>query len=104
MQRQAYTMQLNPGSVAEYKKRHDEIWPELASALRAAGVTDFSIFLDEEALTLFVCRKISDPEAFAKLPQLPVVRKWWDFMAPLMAVNPDNSPQEHPLREVFRLD
>jgi L-rhamnose mutarotase len=104
MPRQAFTMQLKPGFVDEYKKRHDEIWPELAAALRAAGISDFSIFLDEETLTLFAFRKIGNPEASSKLPQSPIVRKWWDFMAPLMAVNPDNSPREHPLREVFRLD
>ena len=104
MQRQAYTMKLKPGTGAEYKKRHDEIWPDLAAALRTAGVSDFSIFLDEETLTLFAVRKIGDERAFAGLPQLPIVRQWWDWMAPLMEVNPDNSPKEWPLREVFHHD
>ena len=54
MIRQAYTMKLKPGFAAEYKKRHDEIWPELQKELRAAGVSDFSIFLDEKNLTLFI--------------------------------------------------
>ena len=75
MIRQAYTMQLKPGMVAEYKKRHDEIWPELARTIRAAGVSDFSIFLDEKTLTLFVVRKISDENKFAELPKQPIVRK-----------------------------
>lgn len=104
MQRQAYTMKLKPGHVAEYKRRHDEIWPELSSALRLAGVSDFSIFLDEQALTLFAVRKIGDEQAFAELPKLPIVRKWWEWMAPLMEVNSDNSPKECPLREVFHHD
>ena len=98
---QAYTMKLKPGSAAEYKKRHDEIWPELTAALRDAGVSDFSIFLDEQTLTLFAVRNIGDAKAFAGLPKLPIVRKWWDSMAPLMEVNADNSPKEWPLREVF---
>jgi L-rhamnose mutarotase len=102
--RQAYTMKLKPGCAAEYKKRHDELWPELATALRGAGVSDFSIFLDEPTLTLFAVRKLGDAAKFAQLPQLPIVRKWWDFMSPLMEVNADNSPVEHPLREVFHLD
>ncbi|HXS67736.1 MAG TPA: L-rhamnose mutarotase [Candidatus Polarisedimenticolia bacterium] len=104
MMRQAYTMRLRPGMAAEYKKRHDEIWPELAREIRAAGVSDFSIFLDEKTMTLFVFRKISDPEKFAKLPQQPIVRKWWTYMAPLMDVNADDSPVEMPLKEVFRLE
>ena len=104
MTRQAYTMKLKPGFEAEYKKRHDEIWPELSKALHDAGVSDFSIFLDEQTLTLFAIRKIGDAEKFKALPQLPIVRKWWDYMSPIMEVNPDNSPSEWPLKELFHLD
>ena len=49
----AFRMFLNPGCVAEYKKRHDEIWPELSSLLTQAGVRDYSIYLDEEHHVLF---------------------------------------------------
>lgn len=104
MKRRAFIMKLKPGCVAEYQKRHDEIWPELSAALRAAGVTDYSIFLDEQTLTLFAVRKVADEAALAGLPALPIVRQWWDWMAPLMETNPDNSPKEWPLREVFHHD
>ena len=97
-------MQLKPGAVAEYKKRHNEIWPELAAALNAAGVSDYSIFLDEETLTLFAVQKLSEGNTAAALPNSPVVRKWWDYMAPLMETHADNSPVAKPLREVFHLD
>ena len=43
----AFTMNLKPGFKSEYKKRHDEIWPELVSLLRETGIRDYSIFLDE---------------------------------------------------------
>ncbi|MEI6195501.1 MAG: L-rhamnose mutarotase [Verrucomicrobiota bacterium] len=104
MQRLAFKMQLKPGVVTEYKKRHDEIWPELARALKVAGVSDYSIFLDEETLTLFAVQKLSDGNTASALPGLPIVRKWWDAMAPLMEVHADNSPVALPLREVFHLD
>jgi L-rhamnose mutarotase len=68
MQRHAFKMKLKPGVVAEYKKRHDEIWPELAAELKAAGVSDYSIFLDEETLTLFAVQKLSDKNTAAALP------------------------------------
>ena len=97
-------MTLKPGVVAEYKKRHDEIWPELAAALKAAGVSDYSIFLDEETLTLFAVQKLSANNSAAQLSDLPVVRQWWDFMAPLMETQPDHSPVTRPLKEVFHLD
>jgi L-rhamnose mutarotase len=104
MQRHAFKMQLKPGVVAEYKKRHDEIWPELSREIRAAGISDYSIFLDEETLTLFAVQKLADGNTAAALPNTPVVRKWWNAMAPLMEVNPDNSPVAKPLKEVFHLD
>jgi len=103
MIRNSFKMQLKLGNVAEYKRRHDEIWPELSRALSAAGVSDYSIFLDEETLTLFAVQKLTDNNTAAELPKLPIVRKWWDAMAPLMEVNPDNSPVVKPLTEVFHL-
>jgi len=48
----AFRMFLNPGCVAEYKKRHDEIWPELVTLLQATGISDYSIYLDEQHLVL----------------------------------------------------
>jgi L-rhamnose mutarotase len=104
MQRHAFKLRLKPGVVAEYQRRHDEIWPEMAAALKAAGISDYSIFLDEATLTLFAVQKLGDGNTAAELPRSPIVRKWWDSMAPLMEVNPDGSPVVHPLREVFHLD
>ena len=104
MQRHAFKMKLKPGVVAEYKKRHDEIWPELVAALKAAGVSDYSIFLDEGTLTLFAVQKLGDKNSSAALPHSPIVLKWWDYMAPLMETHPDHSPVAKPLKEVFHLD
>ena len=104
MQRYAFKMKLKPGMATEYRKRHDEIWPELAAELKAAGISDYSIFLDEETLTLLAVQNLSDGNTAADLPNSPIVRKWWDFMSPLMEVNPDGSPVARPLNEVFHLD
>jgi L-rhamnose mutarotase len=103
MMRNAFKMKLRPGNVAEYQRRHDEIWPELAKELKAAGISDYSIFLDEETLTLFAVQKLTDDHTTAALPKLPIVRKWWDSMAPLMEVHPDNEPVAVGLKEVFHL-
>ncbi len=104
MKRNAFRMKLKPGAAAEYRRRHDEIWPELAEELHAAGISDYSIFLDEETLTLFAVQKLADNHTADTLPQSPVVRKWWDFMAPLMEVEPDRAPVCSSLQEVFHLD
>lgn len=104
MQRNAFKMKLKPGAIDEYKRRHDEIWPELQRELRAAGVSDYSIFFDDETLTLFATQKLTDENSVAILPQSRVLQKWWRHMAPLMEVNADNSPVSTPLKEVFHLD
>lgn len=101
MERIAFKMKLKPGFEEEYKRRHDEIWPELSTALTDAGVCDYSIFLDEETLTLFAVQKLKPGNSAAELPNLPIVRKWWDYMAGIMEVNPDHSPVQVPLRDVF---
>ncbi|TIQ98756.1 MAG: L-rhamnose mutarotase, partial [Mesorhizobium sp.] len=44
----AFRMKLNPGMKAEYKRRHDDIWPSLVALLKQAGVSDYSIHLDDE--------------------------------------------------------
>lgn len=104
MYRNAFTMKLKPGFESEYKKRHDEIWPELAEELTKAGVSDYSIFLDEESLTLFAVQKLTDDNTADDLPQTEIVKKWWAYMADIMDTNPDNSPVCGPLREVFHQD
>ena len=100
----AFRMKLRPGVTAEYKKRHDEIWPDLAQLLRDAGIHDYSIFLDEETLHLFAVLKLREPNTRAELPHHPVMRRWWDHMKDLMHVHPDGRPIEWPLVPVFHLD
>ena len=102
--RNAFKMKLKSGFEAEYKKRHDEIWPELEVLLSESGVHDYSIFLDEETLTLFAFQKLDKDFDENYLPNHPIVKKWWSYMADIMETNPDNSPVAIPLKEVFHLD
>lgn len=104
MIRTAFKMKLKPGCEVEYKKRHDEIWPELVELIKNSGVSDYSIFLDIENNTLFAVQKQSGNESSQDLGTNAVVRKWWDYMSDIMEVNPDNSPVAIPLPEVFYLD
>ncbi len=104
MKRAAFKMRLKPGFEAEYRKRHDEIWPELSTALTNAGISDYSIFVDAETLTLFAVQKLTDGNTAALLPHHPVVRKWWEHMADIMETHPDHSPVCGVLTEVFHMD
>ena len=101
MEEIAFTMQLRPGVATEYQRRHDEIWPELTEALKAAGIRDYSIFLDPASGRLFGVQKLLPSHTSAELPSLPIMQRWWAYMADLMETNPDNSPQVVSLARVF---
>lgn len=101
MKRVAFKMFLNEGMKAEYKKRHDEIWPELVELLKETTIADYSIFLDEQTNTLFGVLKLSDETKMEELPNNMIMKKWWAYMQDIMASNPDNSPVSIPLEEVF---
>ncbi|MEY4935829.1 MAG: L-rhamnose mutarotase [Bacteroidota bacterium] len=98
-----FKMKLKPGFEVEYKKRHDEIWPELADLLTETGIQDYSIFLDEETHILFAVLKIENPALLDTLPAHDVMQKWWQYMGAIMDANPDNSPVVKPLIDVFYL-
>lgn len=104
MKRNAFKMKLKPGFEGEYKQRHDEIWTDLQQVLREAGVQDYSIYFDEETLTLFAFQKLTDDFDPDFLPNHPIVKKWWAFMADIMETNADNSPVTVSLQEVFHQD
>ena len=101
--RLAFKMKLFPGKEAEYKKRHDEIWPELQALLKKAGISDYSIFLDEQTLDLFGVLTIADPASMDHLPRQEVMQRWWAYMADIMETANDHSPVSVPLTEVFFL-
>lgn len=104
MKRKAFKMYLNEGMKEEYKKRHDNIWPELKKLLNEAGIREYSIFLDEETDTLFAFQKVVGDSDSQELRETDIVRKWWNYMSDIMKVNPDNSPVSVTLEEIFYLD
>lgn len=102
--RHAFRMRLKPGFKAEYKRRHDVIWPELSRVLANAGISDYSIYLDEETDSLFAFQKLAPGHTAEDLPNNPVVRKWWSYMSDIMECRRDNTPVAIPLEEVFHMD
>ena len=102
--REAFKMFLKPGFKQEYKRRHAALWPEMKALLKESGVSNYSIYLDEETGVLYAYQEVSGDSGSQDLGGLEIVRKWWDYMADIMEVNPDNSPVSIPLPEMFHLD
>ncbi|MBI1217248.1 MAG: L-rhamnose mutarotase [Rhodobacteraceae bacterium] len=103
MEKYAFRMRLNPGMEAEYRRRHDAIWPELVDLLKAAGVSDYSIHLDRETNLLFGVLWRRADHGMDALPTHPVMRRWWAHMADLMEVRPDDEPVAVPLVPMFHM-
>ena len=117
-------MKLKPGAEAEYRRRHDAIWPELINLLHEAGIYDYSIFLDPESLNLFAVLKLAPNHRRDSLPAHPVMHGWWTYMADLMVTNDEgqesdegdacdgsdkgkklsSQPKEWPLELMFHMD
>ena len=102
--RVAFKMKLKPGFKDEYKKRHNELWPELKALLKDQGVSNYSIFFDEETNILFGVQEQEGESSSQDLGELEIVKKWWTYMADIMETNPDNSPVTVSLDEVFSME
>jgi L-rhamnose mutarotase len=103
VEKYAFKMFLNPGMKDEYKRRHDEIWPELVTLLKEAGVSDYSIHLDEETNILFGVLWRKKDHTMDALPLDPVMKHWWTHMADIMRVNEAKEPVAIPLETVFHM-
>lgn len=100
----AFKMKLYPGKAQEYKRRHDQLWPEMVEMIHAHDGRNYSIFLDESSLNLFAVIEIENEELWAQGADTAINRKWWDYMADIMETNPDNSPVSVDLPLLFHLD
>ena len=77
MKRVAFKMKMIPGMKEEYIKRHDQIWPEIAELIKKSGVSDYSIFLDEETNILFGVQKVEGNLSSQDLGFNEIQKKSW---------------------------
>ena len=103
MEKIAFRMFLKPGHAAEYKHRHDAIWPELVVLLREAGISDYSIYVDEQTNVLFAVLQREANHSMDALPQHPVMQRWWAHMGDIMRTHADGSPVVEPLPCLFHM-
>ncbi|HGF7902815.1 TPA: L-rhamnose mutarotase [Enterococcus faecium] len=103
MVKKAFCMKVYPEKQEEYKKRHNELWPEMRTALREHGVIDYSIYLDPSTSLLFGYLVIEDEKLWEKMANTSINQKWWKYMEDIMETNPDASPVSWELMPVFEL-
>ncbi len=104
MKRVAFKLKLKPGCLDEYRRRHDEIWPEVAALIRSSGISDFRIWHDPESDILFCSQLRVDDDRADGMRADPVSRRWQTEMTQFLVAGPDGLPMRWPLNEVFRLE
>ena len=98
----AFTMRLKPNSLAEYKRHHDNIWPELVAEIEKSGIAQITIF--EADPVLFLYSEIYDEKAWDKLWSSKIHDKWGEIMNKLMHFNEKGLVDSSEVREVFHLE
>ena len=101
MIRRAFTMRLKPGKFEEYKRHHDNIWPEMVAEIERSGIASMTIFRQGE--TLFVFSEIRDESAWERLWASEIHAKWGAVMEPLMHLTPAGRVDAGELEEIFRV-
>ena len=104
MVRLGHVMYLHKDAYEEYAKRHAELWPEMKTALKKYGATNYSIFLNKLTGQTFTYLEVPDEATYNEIAETDICKKWWKYMEPLMDTNEDNSPVTTDLQEVFHLD
>lgn len=102
MIRKAFTLRLKPGSLPEYRKYHDNIWPELVAEIERSGIATITTF--EADPVLFLYSEIHDEAAWDKLWHSKIHEAWAKLHEPLMMFRPDGIVESGELREIFHLE
>lgn len=100
--RRAYSIQLEPGALAEYKARHDDIWPELVEEMKRIGIARLTAFASEP--TVFYYAEILKADAFDRLWRSEIHERWAALFTPLIAFNDDHKVDARFLDEIFHLE
>ena len=103
MERLCFTFDIRPGTEAEYKKRHDEIWPELVDAIKDAGFANYSLFRRGTRITGYLECHPDVATAFAKLAQSEVNARWSMWFEDVIVSLTDESGELYRHEEVWHL-
>jgi L-rhamnose mutarotase len=97
----AFRMTLVDGKIELYRKRHDEIWPELEAALREAGVVEYRIFNEPGSDHLFAFMRRKKVHGLDALATSSIMRRWWDMMADVTVTGPDGVPIQREMLQTY---
>jgi L-rhamnose mutarotase len=98
----------DPALIAEYKKYHEHVWPEIAQSIRDSGIEDMEIYL--LGTRMFMIMEVNESFSFKKKARAdsanPKVQQWEQLMWKFQQALPQAKPGEKwlPMQRIFRLD
>lgn len=106
MERICFTLQVDPARIDEYRRRHEDVWPEMLRALKGSGWHDYSLFLRDDGLLIGVLETEDFDAAVSRMEATDVNTRWQAQMAPFFVGLGDGRPDERmePLPEIFNLE
>src|SRR5882672_6846192 len=90
----ALDLKNDPQLIAEYKRYHEKIWPEITQSIKDAGIEDMEIYL--LGTRMFMVMEVKEEFSFEAKAivdrENPKVREWealmWKFQVPLQDAKP----------------
>lgn len=104
VERVCFSFEIRAGTEAEYKKRHDEIWPELVAAIKAAGQSNYSLFRHGTTIVGYVECEPDAATSWARIAATEVNARWQKWFADIIVSLADEHGQVRQLEEVWHLD
>ena len=105
MERVAFVLKVRADRLAEYKARHQAVWPDMLAALHATGWRNYSLFLRPDGLLFGYLETDDFAAALAGMAETDVNRRWQTEMSPFFEGIDGRPADEGLLRleEVFHL-
>ncbi len=104
MERLCFTFETRPGSATEYKRRHDEIWPELVADIKAAGLSNYSLFRNDDRVIGYVECDPDVATCFGQLGSSEANTRWSKWFEDVIVSLTDENGDLYRLTEVWHLD
>lgn len=104
MQRFCFTFEIRPGTEAEYKRRHDEIWPELVEVIQGSGVRNYSLFRRGTQVIAYCECEPDVATAFAEIGASPHNARWSEWFEDIIVSLTDEDGNLYVADEVWHLD
>ena len=104
MERCCFTFTLRPGMEEEYRRRHEQIWPEMVAALKASGISNYTLFRRGLEVCAYAECEPDAATAFGRMGATDVNRRWGEWFEDVIEQLTDDDGELRWAEQVWHLD